>query len=727
MANRLATVARALVRLDGKALPAPSPSGQLAAAGPPIAVDRPTISRISQREARRHLSAYAGDQAIDTVNNCVNVYIDAALSAKWLFERDGEKYIPHRPKDAPPEVKDAPEDLTELFEQPNPYQDWGEWFALALTDFLLVGNFYWLKWRPNGEGKPLGLYRLHPAYVRVIPGSKDLIAGYEYQIPGRAEPVNFPADQVVHGRRPNPHSPYLGVGLVAAGARMLDVELALTDTQASFFEHGALLTGVLQTDRRVPDVVFKKLVTQFRTLYTGSAQAGKVAVLEQGLQFNSIQPTAVDSQFDTLSELSFQRICRLFRMPPELLGGAARPGILQEAKRAFANDTMRPLLNRLQALISLGLTRPAWDLDFVLDYTYTIPREDQLKLVAGFATLPGVTVNEVRQEAGLQPLDPAEKDPDSGKPLGDKVLNLPTPSTELGGLPNRPMPGQPGRPPNGENVPAFPQAPREGRSRGSGAAPRPQGTGAPPHRAAGAKAVRIEDTLKADRDAAVDEVAALIEAGLRSALGDLERALLDHVSEGKGLRKADRPRVLAAIEDSEAWRAFAATAASVLERAAAVAGFQAVSQQATVGHRVNTERIDFEAIAAGLVHREGGLGSISATLRERVVREIAEGVRRGYSTSQIVSGYSPEHYDGLRVILQGWSTGQLKTVALTEATIYHNEGTLRAAEAAGLETVHVHDGDYDVACQEADGAVWTIEHARANRLEHPNCRRGFSL
>jgi hypothetical protein len=78
---------------------------------------------------------------------------------------------------------------------------------------------------------------------------------------------------VIHGMRPNPHNPYFGLGLVAAGARMLDTELALTETQAQFFEQGAKLSGVLQTDRRVPDPVFKKISMQFRNLYGGSKNA----------------------------------------------------------------------------------------------------------------------------------------------------------------------------------------------------------------------------------------------------------------------------------------------------------------------------------------------------------------------------------------------------------------------------------------------------------------------
>ena len=175
MPSRVVTAARALT---GKALPSPSQSDAYAAAGVPVS-GTPSIDRISQKEAKRHLSSYGGDQAIDAVNDCVNVYVDAMLSAKWRFRRDGDIFLARRTEDTPADAKLAPEDMVALLEQPNPYQDWNEFWTLMLIDYLLVGNFYWLKFRPmDGTDRPMALYRLSPSSVTVLPGKSDLIAGY---------------------------------------------------------------------------------------------------------------------------------------------------------------------------------------------------------------------------------------------------------------------------------------------------------------------------------------------------------------------------------------------------------------------------------------------------------------------------------------------------------------------------------------------------------------------
>ena len=694
MASRLSNFTRAVA--GGKALPAPPPADLYAAAGLPIGGPAvPLTSRLSQREARRHMAAYGGAQAIDTLNNCVNTYLDALTLAEWEFKKDGVTYLPHLPKEAPPEVLEAPQDLVSLIERPNPWQNWDNFLGLAVTDYLILGNFYWLKFRPTqGSDKPLALYRLNPADVTVLPGKTELIAGYEYKIPGHGAPVHFPADMVIHGMRPNPHNPYFGLGIVAAGARMLDTEIALTETQAQFFEQGAKLSGVLQTDRRVPDPVFKKITMQFRNLYSGSQNAYKVAVLEQGLQFKSIQPTAAENEFVALTNLSFERICRLFRIPPELLNGSSsgRPGIMQEAKRQFTSDTMAPLIKRLNATISHELTQPGWGFDFFMDYKYVMPREDQLKLVAGIATLPGIRINEIRQEAGLEPL-PKNEVGDDGKPIGDLIINLPMPSTENpGGVADQPLPNEAGRPPKMENTLAFP-------TRGSGANPKPNGFGAPAGKSPAKTSKGLLETLDL-----VEEALSLVEGkaagdhvppqGVRS---NAKRGLEMHANgeAGDGLEAATVTRARriasgAALTDAHvmrmhsfferhdktrpadggrgespwrtAWmlwggdagRRWAASAAKQIEHGGKAADDFAYAQQALYDaicvEGKGLGKADRETLVAGVL----ALGGLAHELKEQAARELSEGVRRGYSIEQLWEGYLTEGFAGVQRTVSGW-------------------------------------------------------------------------
>jgi hypothetical protein len=57
-----------------------------------------------------------------------------------------------------------------------------------------------------------------------------------------------------------------------------------------------------------------------------------------------------------------------------------------------------------------------------------------------------------------------------------------------------------------------------------------------------------------------------------------------------------------------------------------------------------------------------------------------------------------------------------------------NQATILSAQEQGSPGVRVFDGgegDTDPPCKQANGQRWSLRYARANRLEHPNCRRSF--
>jgi len=410
-------------------------------------------------------------------------------------------------------------------------------------------------------------------------------------------------------------------------------------------------------------------------------------VLEQGLKFQSIQPTAAENEFVALSNLSFERICRLFRIPPEMLQGAPRPGMLQEAKRQFTSDTMAPLLKRFNAIITDALTMPGWGYEFFMDYKYVMPREDQLKLVAGIATLPGIRINEIREEAGLEPL-PKNEVGDDGKPIGDMIINLPMTSTEFpGGVADQPLPNEAGRPPKMENTMAFPQ-------RGSGAAPRPNGQGAPAHDAPPTTGKGLVETIDLIEEAL--EFVGKAQGGHTPPQGVRSNAkrgleMYQNGEAGDGLEGATvaRARKIAAgsaLTDEHVMRMH-----SFFERhdktrpadggrgespwrtawmlwggdagrrwAASVAKQIQGSGKAAEALQMLEEAILLEGKGLGKQERDQivtavlAMGGLAEGVRKIAAEELIEGVRRGYSTAQLWEGYAAEKYRGVKQAVSGW-------------------------------------------------------------------------
>lgn len=416
----------------------------------------------------RHLNAYAGgDDSIDWVMDAVSLIGDTAAGSPRHYERDGVTLVDHLTDDHPKGTEAAPGDLAALMNQPNAATSWSELVYLTLVDFLLVGNAYWYKFgaRKNEDGKPLALFRLHPAHVTKKFAKSGGLVGYEYNPPGGGRKLVIPADEVLHFKRPNPHDEHYGAGIIAGAPRVYDLELYLTESMTSYFERGTRLSGVLETDGNVSPALFEKLKKTFKSFYSGRGNAHEVAVLERGLKYNTVSNNATDANYAQLSELSRDRILAAFRVPLSLLGGSpvgSTGGSRAEDQRVFDNKTMRPLLDKFQKAISLGLTQ-AWGLDFVFEYEYLPPAEDQLELAATFGTLPGVMVWEVRKKAGLDPLPDIDGTEDERNYI---VLNLPGENDNASDVKDMPLGSEPGRPPNPENTAAITtKIPKDGAAR----------------------------------------------------------------------------------------------------------------------------------------------------------------------------------------------------------------------------------------------------------------------
>lgn len=693
-----------------------------------------TVTPLSQREAFVHGQAYGGTEAVDWLMDAIDYVTQSASAACYHFEDDqGTVYSVDEDPNDPSTVKPAPLLLKKLFERPNPYQTYTELLELMLIDFLLVGNAYWVKWKTNSAQQPAALYRMAPHLVRILPGQFG-VEKYLYKVPGIQNEVTFTPDQVIHFKRPNPHDPYYGLGIIKGGARAVDMEISLTNTAARYYENQAMPSGVVETERRVPKDVFQRIKSQMRAFYTGTQNAGQLMVLEAGLKFSAVSPDAGKAMFQQMGQWSRDRILAMFRLNKKLLGivdesGRGDPTALSDWQRLFDQKTMIPLCKRISEAITLGLTKPGWGLEFEIDYEETQAPADMLERATLLSAMPGVKVHELREAAGLAPST-------GDQTIDDTVLNLPGPELNANGqngFPDRNLPGEAGRPPLPANTRRIAGAPAAfAGGTGSAVASGKAVTDIQSlidqmsvrqkvldHKALDPANVHVgeisnvippEDTLHAERHLSIDNLVSDTTRELLDAVHTLERGLLDS-SEGKA-----EGTMYQRLKNSKAWAAFRAKIGTILENQAQVALGLANRQHARAGLEPNLET-DYAAAAKELVYRNDGARGIVQTLKAQILQDILTLQRHGSNPGEFT-----------RAIMDGinkWRDGHAELVALTEATMAYNEGTVQLAEHSGMNLL-VSDGEEDdEPCVTANGQVWTPDQARARRIEHPRCRRAF--
>lgn len=704
-------------------------------------------ARLSQREAGRHMEAYGGPQAIDHVYDAIQLYADPTATAPYALEReDGTKLVRAKTPGTPPEYEVGPRPLYDLLDRPNPYMLYDQLMTLLVIDLLLVGNAYWLKYRQNDQAQPLALYRLAPSHVKIIPdafGPKK----YEYQPPGASKPIKLGLGEVMHFKRANPHDGYYGLGVIQGAGRTMDLELAITDTMASYYENRADPSLIIQSERRVPRDVFKKLRMQLRNRLAGSHKAGELLVLEAGLKASSLSPSARDALFAELSKMSRDRVFQKFHTSPMLYGimdESSGSNKVSDFRREFDNYTLRPFLDRLQRLVSEQLAK-AYGCLFFIKHRYVLPPDEAVKVNESIAKVPGIKVREIRRQYEQFGIEESTGDTD----IDEMVLNLP--GEELGpdgqpvkggaGFPDRPLGSEAGRPPKGENTKPIT------RNLPAGAKARPSGKALTDHidlqlqliedrarilktegkalvNADGSRATvgnklqgerRPSDPNAAGRKNDIDSAMTFMEASLADAARVLERGLLDHV-EGKAFKKED---LVKRIRQSPSWKVFKDMVDQTLMEGARRAISAAVMSQSDSG-RTPDDDIDYDEIAASVVRRPEGVRGIVKTLKDRVAMRVQRALSKDEPIQAVIQGEVQE-------VIRAWSTNQAQMIADSEATEAYNEATLTVAELTGSTDVFVVEDDDapDEPCQEARDSVWSIEFARQHRKEHPRCRRSF--
>lgn len=76
------------------------------------------------------------------------------------------------------------------------------------------------------------------------------------------------------------------------------------------------------------------------------------------------------------------------------------------------------------------------------------------------------------------------------------------------------------------------------------------------------------------------------------------------------------------------------------------------------------------------------------------------------------------------------ASGLVRTLGGDAIVDAWNSSQIALGQEIGCPGVEVRDalyGDTDEPCMRADGQLWSLAHAMANKKEHPNCTREFTL
>jgi HK97 family phage portal protein len=124
-----------------------------------------------------------------------------------------------------------------------------------------------------------------------------------------------------------------------------------------FFANGARPGGVLEHPGTLKDP--ERVRKSWEAVYKGAQNSHKVAVLEEGLKYHEIGVPQKDAQFLETRQFQLNEICRIFRVPPHLVGDLSKATFsnIDHQSIDYVVHTLRPWLVRWEQAINMQLLR----------------------------------------------------------------------------------------------------------------------------------------------------------------------------------------------------------------------------------------------------------------------------------------------------------------------------------------------------------------------------------
>lgn len=295
-----------------------------------------------------------------------------------------------------------------VLRRPNHFQNQVQFKQWWICSKLIWGNTYALKVR-DGRGVVVALYVLDPGLVQplVAPDgsifyqlSQDNLAGLQEAT------VYVPASEVIHDRMTCMFHPLVGVSPLFAASLPASSGLEMMRDSQRFFSQGAKPSGLLVAPGEISDDTAKELKAYWNDNFTGK-NAGRVAVVGDGLKYEPIRMKATDSQTKEQITLTSEMVAQVFHVPAFKVGGPIPVGQkVGDLNQIYFNDALHSLIEEMEACLDDGLSLPAGyrtelELENLLRMDPATNADVLSKLVGGSV----LTINAARRAINEPPLE----------------------------------------------------------------------------------------------------------------------------------------------------------------------------------------------------------------------------------------------------------------------------------------------------------------------------------
>lgn len=245
-----------------------------------------------------------------------------------------------------------------VLRKPNHFQTRIQFYETWVLSKLQRGNVYVLKERDK-RGVVTALYVLDPSRVKPMVAS-DSSVYYELSSDNMAgieqDRLMVPASEIIHDRFNCLFHPLVGVSPIYASGLAATQGLRIQENSVNLFGNGSQPGGLLIAPGKIAPENAANLKEYWDNNFTGK-NTGKIAVLGDGLKFESLAMKAADAQLIEQLKWTAEVVCSTFHVPPYKIGVGTMPTYnnIQSLNVEYYSQCLQVLFESIEICLDEGL------------------------------------------------------------------------------------------------------------------------------------------------------------------------------------------------------------------------------------------------------------------------------------------------------------------------------------------------------------------------------------
>ena len=274
-------------------------------------------------------------------------------------------------------------------------------YKLIVKDILLQGNAYALILREKGE--VIGLQYVQAGLVSPI----DRIDRIEYQVTGIKGVVR--QEDILHFMNYTDNGVF-GISVLTHARRTLGIADYGENASENFYKSGGCTTGFLKFDGPSSGKQREEILSAWNQATGGVRnQPNGIPVLPANVNYTQLSVNPADAQLLESREFSVVEICRFFGVSPTKCFDLTHASYnnSEMAELAFLNDTLRPLLTKIEMEMETKLFKPEdkYDIKFDVSELLRTDKKSQAEYFTKLFNLGVLSPNDIRKELDMEEIE----------------------------------------------------------------------------------------------------------------------------------------------------------------------------------------------------------------------------------------------------------------------------------------------------------------------------------